>query len=124
MAPITIPTLQIRAFEAFSAPPPFQDASFNNPTLLLSWWCTSFSAVIILARLSGRWIRTEKLFREDLIMALSLIPLLLRMGCAHIVLRNGTNNTAIDGPLSDLDILQRERGSKAVLAARVFYASL
>lgn len=80
--------------------------------------------MIILARLSGRWVRTEKLFREDIIMALSIIPLMLRMGCAHIVLRNGTNNTTIDGPLSDVDILQRETGSKAVLAARIFYASL
>ena len=125
MAPTTIiSTLQSRAFEAFSNPPPPQDASYNNPTLLLSWWCTAFAVVIILARISGRWIRTEKLFREDLIMALSIIPLMLRMGCAHIVLRSGTNNTTIDGPLSAFDIWQRERGSKAVLAARIFYASL
>lgn len=43
------------------------------------------------------------------------------MGCVHIVLRYGTNNTITDG-LSDHDLWQRSIGSKAVLPARVFYA--
>lgn len=107
----------------YSSPPPPQDAVTNNPSLLLSWWCTWFSFVIIVVRLAGRWVRTEKLFLEDKIMALSVIPLFARMGCAHFVLRWGTNNALIAG-LSAQDIWQREIGSKCVLPARIFYAAL
>ena len=109
--------------EEYSSPPPAQDALVNNPTLLLSWWCTCFSIVIILVRLGGRWVRTETLFIEDKIMAVSIIPLLARMGCVHVVLRWGTNNAILDG-LTAQDIWQREIGSKCVLPARIFYAAL
>ena len=67
--------------------------------------------------------RTERLFLEDKIMALSIIPLFARMGCAHVVLRWGTNNTMTTG-LSAEDLWQREIGSKCVLPARIFYAAL
>ena len=106
-----------------SAPPPAQDAVANNPTLLVSWWCTMFALVIILVRLCGRWIRTEKLFVEDKIMALSIVPLLARMGCAHLVIRWGTNNAVTEGLTPD-EIWQREIGSQLVLPARILYAAL
>lgn len=67
--------------------------------------------------------RTERLFREDKIMALSLIPLLARMGFVHVVLIWGTNNTTSQG-LSPLDIEHREIGSRLVLASRIMYAML
>jgi hypothetical protein len=96
----------------------------NNPTLLYSWWCTVFSAVIIGVRLSGRYIRNERLFREDKIMALSIIPLFARMGFVHVVLIWGTNNVNVTNLTDPLIIRRREIGSQMVLASRIFYALL
>ncbi|KAL9607451.1 MAG: hypothetical protein Q9167_007640 [Letrouitia subvulpina] len=102
----------------YTAPPPAKDAAQNNPTLLVSWWCTGFALAIILVRVSGRYIRTEKLFREDKIMAWSVIPLLGRMALVHMILIWGTNNAAItDMPRLNLD--HREIGSKLVLVSRI-----
>ena len=115
------PTLVSR--EMYSSPPPVHTAAGDNPTLLVSWWCTLFAFTIICFRLAGRWIRTERLFLEDKIIALSVIPLWLRMGFAHLVLRNGTNNTLLTG-LGPQDIANRELGSQYVLVARIFYAML
>ena len=104
-------------------PPPAQTKLEDNPTLLLSWWCTGFSLVIILVRICGRYIRTERLFPEDKIMALSIIPLMIRMGLVHVVLVWGTNN-ALTAGLTDVEIRHREIGSKLVLASRIMYAAL
>ncbi|KAG7004881.1 DNA-directed RNA polymerases I, II, and III subunit RPABC1 [Physcia stellaris] len=105
-----------------STPPPAKNAVANNPTLLLSWWCTGFALAIIIVRISGRYVRTEKLFREDKIMALSIVPLLARMALVHLVLLWGTNNTATTG-LTQLERQHREVGSKLVLASRIMYAA-
>ena len=105
------------------AAPPAKDAVASNPTLLLSWWCTGFALAIIIVRISGRYVRTERLFREDKIMALSIMPLLVRMALVHLVLKWGTNN-AITTNLAPLDIKHREVGSKLVLASRIMYAAL
>jgi len=78
---------------------------------------------IILVRLFGRKVRTDRLFREDKAMALSMIPLLIRMGLVHVVLLWGTNNTQTKG-LTELEIQHREIGSRLVLASRIFYAVL
>lgn len=104
------------------SPPERRTRVSNNPTLLYSWWCTIFSLVVIIFRVSGRYVRNERLFREDKIMALSTIPLLARMACVHIVLIYGTNNVDLDGLVDPGRIRRREIGSKAVLAARIFYA--
>ena len=107
----------------YSAPPRAKNSKDDNPTLLVSWWCTGFALAIILVRISGRYIRTEKLFREDKIMALSMIPLLGRMALIHIVMIWGTNNTTLEG-LTALEIRHREIGSRLVLVARIMYAAL
>lgn len=101
-------------------PPAYQDRNERNPTLLVSWWCTVFSLTIILIRIMGRWVRTERLFIEDKIMCWAIFPLMIRMAFVHVVLIWGTNNTAIDA-LSSVQILHRETGSKLVLAARIIY---
>ncbi|KAL8911120.1 MAG: hypothetical protein Q9171_003658 [Xanthocarpia ochracea] len=106
----------------YSDPPPLKNAAANRPTLLVSWWCTGFALAIILVRISGRYIRTERLFREDIVMAYSILPLLGRMGLVHIVLLYGTNNVQPDG-LSAQDIRRREIGSRLVLASRIMYAA-
>ena len=103
--------------------PRAKGAVASNPTLLLSWWCTGFALAIILVRIAGRYVRTERLFREDKIMALSIIPLLARMGLVHLVLLWGTNNAVTTG-LAPLDIHHRVVGSKLVLASRIMYAAL
>ncbi|KAF2704575.1 hypothetical protein K504DRAFT_390003 [Pleomassaria siparia CBS 279.74] len=104
------------------SPPEPRSRVANNPTLLYSWWCTIFSLVIILVRLAGRYIRNEQLFREDKIMACSIIPLLARMAFVHVVLIYGTNNVDAEN-ITDLTVIhQHEIGAKMVLAARVFYA--
>ncbi|MCJ1405344.1 hypothetical protein MMC11_008571 [Xylographa trunciseda] len=112
----------LMARQLYSDAPPAQNSAQDNPTLLVSWWCTGFALVIIIVRLCGRYVRTEKLFVEDKIMAWSIIPLLGRMAFVHIVLRWGTNNAITTG-LSAEEIHHREIGSKLVLAARIFYAA-
>ena len=107
----------------YSTPPPAKDAVADNPTLLVSWWCTGFALAIILVRIAGRYIRAERLFREDQVMALSIIPLLARMALVHLVLKWGTNNTTTTG-LAPLEVQHREIGSKLVLASRIMYAAL
>jgi hypothetical protein len=102
-------------------PPGLQTKIAMNPTLIVSWWCTGFSLVAIFIRVAGRWIRVERLFREDKIMLYSVIPLLIRMALVHVVLIWGTNNTVTTG-LTEIEIRHREIGSKIVLAARIFYA--
>lgn len=104
-------------------PPEAQSRLDVNPTLLISWWATCFSFVIILVRLGGRWVRTERLFREDVVMAASIIPLFIRMFLVHFILRWGTNNAVTTG-LSAEDIQHREIGSRLVLIARIFYTIL
>lgn len=106
-----------------TAPAPRSRAAVN-PTLLYSWWCTIFSAVIILIRLSGRYIRNERLFREDKIMAWSILPLFARMGFIHVVLIYGTNNVDITGLTDPVKIDHRRIGSQMVLGARIFFALL
>jgi hypothetical protein len=104
-----------------NAPPEPRTRAGNWPTLLFSWWCTAFAVVIILTRLAGRKIRSGRLFQEDKVMALSLIPLLARMGLVHVILMYGTNN--VDGAdLSPYHIHLRQIGSKLVLASRINYA--
>ncbi|KAL8942568.1 MAG: hypothetical protein Q9211_001334 [Gyalolechia sp. 1 TL-2023] len=102
----------------YSEPPRAKDSIANHPTLLVSWWCTGFALAIILVRICGRYIRTERLFGEDKVMAFSLIPLLGRMALVHLVLIWGTNNARTDG-LAPTDIHYREIGSRLVLASRI-----
>lgn len=104
-------------------PPVFQTREEVNPTLLMSWWATGFSATIIVVRLAGRYVRVERFFTEDKVMMLSMIPLAVRMVFVHFVLTLGTNNVQTAG-LTDKQIANREIGSKLVLAARVTYAIL
>ncbi|CAK44095.1 uncharacterized protein An01g11940 [Aspergillus niger] len=91
-------------------PPDPRTKEQNNPTLLVSWWATAFSVAIIVVRVCGRYIRTERFFREDKVMMLSVIPLLIRMACVHVVLIWGTNNTKTVG-LSAEDIHHRVIGT-------------
>lgn len=104
-----------------TTPPDLQSKLDVNPTLIVSWFCTIFSLVVILIRIAGRWVRTEKLFREDKVMLWSIIPLLARMAFAHPVLIWGTNNVQTF-TLSEQDIINRSMGSRLVLGARIFYA--
>ena len=108
----------------YSDPPRLRSFDEDKPTLLVCWWITIFCAVIILFRVFGRFIRTEKLFREDKTAALALVPLFLRMGCIHYVLLHGTNNADFtDANLFDDEIRQKSIASGLVLASRVLYAA-
>lgn len=108
----------------YSDPPPLRSFDDDKPTLLVCWWTTIFSAAIIVMRVTGRFIRTERLFREDKTAALALIPLFLRMGCVHYILVHGTNNARFDGVvLSEEELRERGIASGLVLASRVFYAA-
>lgn len=108
----------------YSDPPPLSTFSEDKPTLLVCWWITTFCAVIILLRITGRFLRTEKLFREDKTAALALIPLFLRMGCVHLILIWGTNNAQLaDAGLSDEALSKKSIASGLVLLSRVLYAA-
>ncbi|KAJ5937696.1 hypothetical protein N7454_004038 [Penicillium verhagenii] len=102
-------------------PPAYESREEINPALLMSWWATAFSLAIIIVRLCGRYVRMERFFPEDKVMALSVIPLVSRMVLVHFVLTYGTNNVQTAG-LTDEQISERKLGSKLVLVARIFYA--
>jgi len=102
--------------------PALQDFHDSKPTLLVSWWCTCFAITVIIFRSCGRYVRAEKVFREDGVMLLTIIPILIRMAFVHVVLLYGTNNTVTTG-LTAIDIRHREIGSKLVLASRIMYAA-
>lgn len=108
----------------YSDPPPPHPFSEDKPTLLVCWWITIFCAVIIALRVVGRFIRSEKLFREDKTAALALVPLFLRMGCVHVILIYGTNNAIIEGAgFSEEELHRRSIASGLVLLSRVLYAA-
>ncbi|ODA77839.1 hypothetical protein RJ55_06441 [Drechmeria coniospora] len=108
----------------YSTPPAVRDFSEVKPTLLVAWWATLFCTCLILLRLAGRYIRVERLFPEDKIMALALVPLYGRIACVHVVLLYGTNNADLAHlPLASDQISRRVTASKLILAGRVFYAA-
>ena len=106
----------------FTSPPSARTFRDDKATLLVCWWCTCFAAVIIIFRVCGRYIRTERLFREDWLAFVCLIPLLIRQALVHVILIYGTNNVITVG-LSDEEIHRRSVGSRLVLASRIFYAA-
>jgi hypothetical protein len=101
--------------------PDFETFRDVKPTLLVSWWCTIYAMSVVFLRIAGRYVRTEKLFNDG-IMLLAMIPLLMRMAFVHVVLLFGTNNTVTTG-LSPNEIHQRELGSQLVLVSRIMYAA-
>lgn len=105
-----------------TAPPEVRSRLANWPTVLFSWWCTSFAAVIIITRVLGRKVRSDMLFREDWIMLFSIIPMFIRMILVHFVLIYGTNNIALDHHLTETQLEHHSIGARLVLAARIFYA--
>ncbi len=111
----------------YSPPPPLRPFSDDKPTLLVSWWLTIFCAFVIALRIVGRYVRVERLFVEDKIAGLALIPLFLRMVFVHVVLLYGTNNVAVEqnGPrLSGEEIHRRSIGSGLVLLTRILQPTL
>ncbi|EGY14007.1 uncharacterized protein VDAG_00689 [Verticillium dahliae VdLs.17] len=108
----------------YSDPPTLRTFDQDKPTLLVCWWITIFCTVMIVLRVVGRFIRTEKLFREDKVVSLALIPMYLRMGCVHFILLYGTNNADFTGvTLSEKQHRQRQIASGLVLASRLLYAA-
>lgn len=55
-------------------------------------------------------------------MLASVIPLMARMACIHVVLIWGTNNADLSHDNDPTSLHHREVGSRLVLAARIFYA--
>lgn len=106
----------------YTPPPPLHTPDQDKPTLLVCWWITLFCTTIILLRVVGRFIRSEKLFREDKTAALAIIPLYLRMGCVHVILIYGTNNAQFT-ELTDEEIRMKSIASGLVLASRILYAA-
>ncbi|CAG8980897.1 hypothetical protein HYALB_00012941 [Hymenoscyphus albidus] len=106
----------------YSPPPPLRSFHDDKATLLVCWWCTLFAAVIILFRVCGRYIRTERLFKEDWLAFACLIPLFCRMGVVHVILIFGTNNSEI-ADFSEHAIHRRVIGSRLVLVSRLLYAA-
>lgn len=108
----------------YSEAPAVREFKFDKPTLLVCWWATALCTCIICLRVVGRFIRTERLFPEDKIAALALIPLFLRMGCVHYILLHGTNNANYDDvSLTSAQIRHKEIASGLVLLSRILYAA-
>ena len=107
----------------YTPPPPLRPFSDDKPTLLVSWWITALCSVVIALRLAGRYVRVEKLFFEDKLAGLFLIPLILRAAVVHVVLLYGTNNVLIP-PLLELSqdqLRRRSIGSGLVLLSRILH---
>ncbi|KAI1755578.1 GPCR protein, PTH11-type [Xylaria castorea] len=107
----------------YSSPPPLHSADDDKPTLLVCWWITLFCATIIFLRVAGRFVRSEKLFREDRTVMLAAIPLFLRMGFLHLVLLWGTNNARFTWPLTETELRHKSIASGLVIGSRIFYAA-
>ncbi|KAB5576503.1 hypothetical protein GE09DRAFT_954194 [Coniochaeta sp. 2T2.1] len=108
----------------YSEPPPLRPWREDKPTLLVCWWITMFCTVIILLRVGGRFVRSERLFREDKVAALALIPMYLRMGCVHVILIYGTNNAQLEGlHLSEKELRNKRIASGLVLLSRILYTA-
>ncbi|KAI0553331.1 GPCR protein, PTH11-type [Xylaria curta] len=107
----------------YSSPPPLHSADDDKPTLLVCWWITLFCATIIFLRVGGRFIRSEKLFREDRTVMLAVIPLFLRMGFLHLVLLWGTNNARFTWPLTQTELRHKSIASGLVIGSRILYAA-
>jgi hypothetical protein len=109
----------------YGAPPPGpQPESERHATLLFSWFSTLAALAIISARVCGRLLRNNRLFAEDKVMLLGIVPLVGRMALIHVVLLYGTNNVDLSVGLSAEDIHRRSVGSRLVLGSRIFYAML
>lgn len=108
----------------YTEPPSYRDFKYDKPTLLVCWWVTSLCTCIILLRVTGRFIRTERLFPEDRIAAVALIPLFLRMACVHYILIHGTNNVNFDDVvMTEPEVKHRRIASGIVLLSRILYAA-
>jgi hypothetical protein len=97
-------------------------------TLSATYACTILSMALIVIRLGLRYHRNEATGLDDVWMGISLVPLVFRLGTAHVVLAYGTNNfVRDDNPVSGMDPIEIERrivGSRMILATRLFYAGL
>ncbi|KAI1877212.1 uncharacterized protein JN550_001284 [Neoarthrinium moseri] len=107
----------------YSPPPRLHSFKEDKPTLLVCWWITLFCATIILLRIVGRFIRSEKLFKEDKVAAFAIIPLFLRMALVQVILVYGTNNAELPLDLSEEEIRRKSIGSGLVLVTRILYAT-
>lgn len=108
----------------YSEPPELHPWAHVKPTLLVCWWATLFSTIIVLLRVSGRMIRSERLFAEDKMAFFCLIPMYVRMGLVHVILLYGTNNDDFSRTnLTPEEIRRRTIGSGLVLASRIFYSA-
>lgn len=114
------------ALALYSSAPQARPFAEDKPVLLTSWWMTIFAAVIILFRLMGRFVRVERLFGEDRIAALVLIPLFVRMAFVHPILLWGTNNVLLDDALqlTETEIARRALGSRLVLVSRIIQPTM
>ena len=107
-----------------TAPPEHRSRLENNPTLLFSWWCTLFSAAIIITRLCGRKIRRQCPVPRRLDHDARNGPAVRTcMGFIHVVLLYGTNNIRTEGlTFTQAELDNHALGSKMVLGARIFFA--
>jgi hypothetical protein len=122
MTAVPPPTQHVR--RGLYGPPPAgpQPEAASHPTLLFSWFCTLSALAVVVARVWGRLLRNRRLFAEDRVMLLGIVPLVGRMAFIHVVLVYGTNNVDLSVGLSDEDVRRRAIGSRLVLGARIFYA--
>lgn len=95
-----------------------------KPVLIMSIWCTCYAIAIIIFRCTGRWMRTERIWVEDVIITISTLVLIARTVLVTFVLRHGTNNVDSLSLFGDDDVRRREIGSQLVLGCRVLYVTL
>jgi hypothetical protein len=100
--------------------------NYDRTTLATLWAFTCVALALILTRLVWRYRRREKFALEDIWMASSIAPLLLRLAFIHISLVSLTayfdRKTYKQEYMAADEIQDRELGSKMILPGRVCYA--
>ena len=100
----------------------------ENRTLAVVWVCCGLSILIMGTRLLLRRIFHKKFMLGDGLTAVAIFISFARIPFTHVIVLWSTNNISPDlgslSVLSDLEIYERETGSKLTLCARCFYILL
>lgn len=113
--------MTVHPLSYYHSAPPLRTATEDHATLLCAYWVTGICIIAVIFRVTGRYIRIEKLHFDDTWMAITVIPLVWRLGFIHSVLKHGTHNAdpIALAQLTPEQLSKRGWSSGMVLGARV-----
>ncbi|KAF8536964.1 hypothetical protein BDD12DRAFT_795624 [Trichophaea hybrida] len=100
--------------------------TYDKAILATLWIFTSIALGIIITRLTWRYRRGEKFYGGDIWMAVSIVPLLMRLVCTFFAIvfltAHFDHDKYSEAYMSEAEIRRRTIGSVMILPARVCYA--